>query len=166
MVESMAEKLLDQLRQRKMTLGCAESCTGGLLSSAITDIPGCSDVFMLGHITYANRTKAEILDIDPARIAQEGAVSPFTALAMAQAAAQQAATPNATPALGLSTTGIAGPTTSLHKSVGLVFIAAHHSNHAQGQYRQYQFSGSRLSIRQQAVTAALEFALSHLEDTV
>ena len=165
---TQAAECLTLLRQQDMLLGCAESCTGGLLSANFTNIPGCSDVFVLGQVAYANAAKSSILDIDDALISQHGAVSAPIAMAMAMGAGIQAAQlghqASTHAALGISTTGIAGPESTGHKPVGLVFIGLYHTDWDQANVQQYLFSGQRDQIRTQAVTAALAYTLRTLKN--
>jgi nicotinamide-nucleotide amidase len=115
---SLEKVLVDLLTERGETLACAESCTGGLLSNRITNVPGASAVFLGGYVTYANAVKASALGIDPALIESHGAVSKQVAEAMAEGARGKAGTDYA-----LATTGIAGPDGgSEEKPVGTVFI--------------------------------------------
>jgi nicotinamide-nucleotide amidase len=115
---SLEKVLIDLLAERGETLACAESCTGGLLSNRITNVPGASAVFLGGFVTYANAVKAGALGVDPALIESHGAVSRPVAEAMAAGAREKAGADYA-----LATTGIAGPDGgSAEKPVGTVFI--------------------------------------------
>ncbi|MCA8878452.1 MAG: CinA family protein [Rhodobacteraceae bacterium] len=99
-----AAALLDIARDRGVLLATAESCTGGLIAAAITDIPGSSDVFDRGFVTYSNAAKEDMLGVRPDTLARFGAVSEQTAREMAEGAlARSRAT------LAVSVTGIAGP---------------------------------------------------------
>ncbi|MDY6934265.1 MAG: CinA family nicotinamide mononucleotide deamidase-related protein [Spirochaetota bacterium] len=97
-------ELIDLLRERGMTISTAESCTGGLISKRITDIPGASDVFMGGMITYSNSSKIKQLDVSAESINQFGAVSEEVAKEMAKGIRD-----NFNSSIGLSVTGVAGP---------------------------------------------------------
>jgi nicotinamide-nucleotide amidase len=116
---SLEEVLVQELIHRGKTLATAESCTGGFLANRITNVPGASQMFVEGFVTYANEAKSRALFIDAGLIASNGAVSAEVALAMAEAAGRLAGADYA-----ISTTGIAGPSggTDL-KPVGTVFIA-------------------------------------------
>src|SRR6202011_1516558 len=103
--DTLEEVLVKLLTEKKQTLAIAESCTGGLLSNRITNVPGSSAVLLAGYICYANETKIDILGIDPKLIEEHGAVSEEVARAMAEGARKRARSTYA-----LSTTGIAGPT--------------------------------------------------------
>ena len=115
-----ASRLLNELRAQGMTLGTAESCTGGLISACLTEVPGSSDVFERGFVTYSNAAKAEMLGVPEELIEAHGAVSQEVAVAMTEGALAHS------PAdLAVAVTGIAGPDGgSEDKPVGLVFIAA------------------------------------------
>lgn len=110
-----AAAVLAAARAKGWRIATAESCTGGLLAGALTDIPGSSDVIERGFVTYSNASKTEMLGVDPALIEAHGAVSEEVAVAMAQGALARS---NAT--LAVSTTGIAGPGGSEFKPEGRV----------------------------------------------
>jgi nicotinamide-nucleotide amidase len=117
--ENLEEVLVKLLTDRQETLAAAESCTGGLLAHRITNVPGASDVFNAGYVTYANAAKIDVLEVDPRLIDRHGAVSEPVARAMAEGARGRARSTYA-----LATTGIAGPGSgSPGKPVGTVYIA-------------------------------------------
>lgn len=117
--QTMAEVVEELLRERGQTLAVAESCTGGLLASRITDISGASDVFLAGVVSYANEAKIALLGVPAEIIAENGAVSEECARAMAAGIRRVAGSDYA-----LATTGIAGPTGGTdEKPVGLVYIS-------------------------------------------
>jgi nicotinamide-nucleotide amidase len=117
--QTMAEVVQELLRERGQTVAVAESCTGGLLASKITDIPGASDVFLAGVVSYANEAKIALLGVPAEVIAAHGAVSDECARAMAEGVRRVAGAD-----YGLATTGIAGPTGGTdEKPVGLVYMA-------------------------------------------
>jgi nicotinamide-nucleotide amidase len=117
--DTMASVVGDLLRVRGQTLAVAESCTGGLIASKITDIPGSSDFFLTGVVSYSNATKETLLHVSEEIIATYGAVSEECAAAMAQGVRWVAGAN-----YGLATTGIAGPGGGTEaKPVGLVYIA-------------------------------------------
>lgn len=116
--ENLEEVLVKLLAQRKETLAFAESCTGGLLANRITNVPGASEIFVAGYVTYANAAKIDILHVDPKLLNLHGAVSDPVARAMAECARTRAGSTYA-----LATTGIAGPSGgSPEKPVGTVYI--------------------------------------------
>jgi nicotinamide-nucleotide amidase len=117
--EMLEEVIVKLLNARKETLGLAESCTGGLLANRITNVPGSSEVFLAGYVTYSNEAKIDVLSVDPSLIERNGAVSEAVARAMAEGGRRRAKTTYA-----LATTGIAGPTGgSAEKPVGTVYVA-------------------------------------------
>jgi nicotinamide-nucleotide amidase len=117
---TLASALVDLLRERKLMLATAESCTGGLIAGAVTEIAGSSDVFDRGFVTYSNVAKAEMLGVPPALIAAHGAVSQEVARAMAEGAVR-----NAIADIAVAVTGIAGPGGgTATKPVGLVYVGA------------------------------------------
>jgi nicotinamide-nucleotide amidase len=117
--EALEAVVVALLKHREQTLATAESCTGGLIANCITNVPGASEVFLAGYVTYANIAKIEILNVDPSLIEKHGAVSEPVARAMAEGTRTGAGSTYA-----LATTGIAGPTGgSDEKPVGTVYVA-------------------------------------------
>jgi nicotinamide-nucleotide amidase len=117
--EGIEEWIVENLTKRQLTVSTAESCSGGLLASRLTDVPGSSAVFREGFVTYSNESKTKLLGVPAELIATHGAVSRDVAVAMAEGARK-----NARADFALSLTGIAGPSGgSAEKPVGLVFIA-------------------------------------------
>ena len=115
---SLPRLLIDKLEKANMKVATAESCTGGLISKLLTDEPGVSEVFDCGVCSYANIIKENILGVSSKDLSEKGAVSPEVAAQMAQGVRKLAKAD-----LGLSTTGIAGPSGgSEEKPVGTVFI--------------------------------------------
>ncbi len=148
-MNQVLSKIAELLRERGWTLTTAESCTGGLVSGALTSQSGSSAWFVGGVVAYANPLKTGLLGVDPVTLATAGAVSAATATAMAQGA--RAAT-GADCAIAI--TGIAGPTGgTADKPVGLVFIGIV-TPRASGVFT-HHFSGTRDDIRAAAVAAAL-----------
>ncbi|MXX88215.1 MAG: CinA family protein [Boseongicola sp. SB0677_bin_26] len=107
--------LLDRARRAGVMIATAESCTGGLVAASITDIPGSSDVFERGFVTYSDIAKTGLLGVDAGIIARHGAVSQQVAKAMAEGAIR-----NSEAQLAVSTTGIAGPGGTDRKPEGMV----------------------------------------------
>lgn len=137
------------LRSQGKTLATAESCTGGLLSQSITSIPGSSDFFLGGFITYSNILKEKLLGVAPDLLQRHGAVSPEVARAMADGARKRAEADYA-----LAITGIAGPGGGTpEKPVGLVYVALADSEGAQAE--EWHFLGAREAIRERSRVAAL-----------
>ena len=119
-VLGQARLLLDLCRARRLTIATAESCTGGAVAAALTDVAGSSDVFERGFVTYSNEAKEAMLDVPASTIGSYGAVSRETAEAMARGALAHAPVD-----LAVSVTGIAGPQgASPGKPLGLVHFAA------------------------------------------
>lgn len=117
---AQARQLLASLRERSLMMATAESCTGGLLAAALTEIPGSSDVLDRGFVTYSNEAKIEMLGVHPDLIATHGAVSPQVARAMAEGALIHSQAD-----IAIAITGIAGPGGGTPaKPVGLVHLAA------------------------------------------
>jgi nicotinamide-nucleotide amidase len=146
---STAELVLDLCRARGLTLGTAESCTGGLVAGRLTDVPGSSDVFRGAVVAYANDVKEHALGVSPEVLADHGAVSAETAQAMAHGARA---------ALGVdvavAVTGVAGPGGGTEeKPVGLVYLHAVGPDGEHG--RRLDFPGDRETIRLRAAVAAL-----------
>lgn len=138
------------LAARGHTLAVAESCTGGHLADRITNAAGSSQYFMRGAVCYSNRSKQDVLGVDPALIAAHGAVSRQTAEAMAEGIRRTTGT-----SFGLSTTGVAGPAGgSAAKPVGLVWIGI--SSDAGTFARDFHFGNDRMRTKQRAAQAALD----------
>lgn len=156
MPESPEETIGRLLRQCGLRLAVAESCTGGLVSHRITNVPGSSDYFMGGITAYANEAKVRLLGVSRETLETYGAVSREIALEMAQGVrlALQAD-------IGLGITGIAGPGGGTpQKPVGLVWIAlcANGKNDA----RHFLWSGDRLQVKEQSAQAALQWLVEFL----
>jgi PncC family amidohydrolase len=154
--DSLAQAVGELLQQRHLTLAVAESCTGGLLATHITNIPGSSAYFEGGVIAYSYEAKEHVLRVPAEVLERHGAVSPATATMMAKGVRQLLQTD-----LGLAVTGIAGPTGATpQKPVGLVYIAL---ATAQGEEcRKYLWTGDRWENRQRSTRAALQLLYEHL----
>lgn len=141
--------LFSQLTAKDWRLACAESLTGGLLSSTICDVPGASQVYAGGITTYQTPTKHQILQVDQERLAQTGPVDAVVAEQMAQGAANLFNTQ-----VAVSTTGVAGPQAQDGQPVGKVFISV---LSPQGSItKDYLFTGDRTQIRHSSVKAAID----------
>jgi nicotinamide-nucleotide amidase len=146
-----AGALLDLCRTRRLKIAAAESCTGGLVAATFTEIPGSSDVFERGFVTYSNEAKQTMLGVAPTTLAKHGAVSRETAEAMAKGALAHAPVD-----LAVSITGIAGPGGAVPgKPVGLVhFAAASRTGRLIHRERRYGEIG-RAQVRRASVIEAL-----------
>jgi competence/damage-inducible protein CinA-like protein len=139
----------DLLRERHLTIAVAESCTGGLLASRLTDVPGSSAYLDRGVVCYSNRAKTELVGVPEALIAEHGAVSEPVALAMADGIRTRAGTN-----IGIGVTGIAGPDGGTEqKPVGMVCVAVIVDQEAR--VRTFQFVGGRDMVKFQAAQSAL-----------
>jgi PncC family amidohydrolase len=152
------ENLIGRLRERHLRIATAESCTGGLLAGALTDISGASAVFDCGIVSYSNEIKTRLLDVEAEIIAAHGAVSRETALAMAQGVRMPSGAD-----LALATTGIAGPGGGTKdKPVGLVYIAL--ADRQGTIVEEHHFIGDRTQIRRKTVDSALVLLDNYLNN--
>ncbi|MFW5883013.1 MAG: CinA family nicotinamide mononucleotide deamidase-related protein, partial [Verrucomicrobiota bacterium] len=148
---TLAQIIYDTLRKHEKTLAVAESCTGGLLSNAFTDVPGSSKVFDGSVVCYTNDAKVQMLDVPECILRQHGAVSAESALAMATGAAERFSSD-----YGLSVTGFAGPGGGTTENpVGTIFIGYY--SPAGAWSRRFVYPGERLAVKQRAVNTALDF---------
>jgi nicotinamide-nucleotide amidase len=140
-----------------LSVATAESCTGGLIAGAITEIAGASDIFYRGFITYSNEAKIDMLGVSQAVLNGHGAVSEAVARAMAEGAVASSGS-----ALGIAVTGIAGPGGGTsEKPVGLVHIACAQRGQPTLHLSKI-FPGDRTAIRLSTVAAALDLALKRI----
>jgi nicotinamide-nucleotide amidase len=150
MPQMVAGLLADALLRHRWRLVSAESCTGGLIAAACTDLPGSSDWFERGFVTYSNDSKTEMLDVPAPTILQYGAVSEEVVRAMAQGALQRSRAQ-----VALAVSGVAGPGGgSASKPVGTVWFAW--STPAGLQSQLQCFAGDRAAVRAAAVRHALK----------
>jgi nicotinamide-nucleotide amidase len=155
---SLESAIVAQLVARGLTLGTAESCTGGAVADAIVSVAGASQTFRGAIVAYANDVKTDLLDVPPATLAAVGAVSAETALAMAQGVRRRLGVD-----VGLATTGIAGPDGGTpEKPVGLVWFGYAGPDGAAEAVKMV-FPGTRADIRSRATTAALSLMWRRLE---
>ena len=149
--ENLEQVIVKLLTRRKQTLTTAESCTGGLMAHRITNVPGASNIFVAGYVCYANRAKADMLDVDPELIEAQGAVSEPVARALAEHARTCGRSDYA-----LATTGIAGPSGgSADKPVGTVYVGLS-SAESETIVRKFFFPTDRETFKQLAAQAAFE----------
>jgi PncC family amidohydrolase len=153
-----AKKIVRILTKKKLKISFAESCTGGLLSSAITSVIGSSKVFTLGLVTYSNQSKTNVLKIPKNIIKKYGAVSEQVCLAMVKNLSKISKTN-----ISVSITGIAGPSGSTKKKpVGLVYIGIKKGNNVE--VKKYLFKNKeRYNIQKAAVNKSLRLISSFLK---
>lgn len=152
------ELLVQRLKDRKLTVSTAESCTGGLLGKSITDVSGSSAVYPGGVISYCNRIKHDLLGVDQGLLDSLGPVSLAVAFQMARGVRRAIGAD-----LGLSVTGIAGPNSDeTGRPVGLVYIGA--ALGTMSLVREYRFQGDRTAVRAQAAEAAAELAMELMNE--
>ena len=154
----LGKKIVNKLIKRKLTISIAESCTGGLLSSAITSVGGSSKVFNLGLVTYSNQSKIKVLKVLKNIIRKYGAVSEQVCLTMVINLNKISKT-----GISISITGIAGPSGGTKKKpVGLVYVGIKKRNKIS--VRKYLFKNKgRTFIQKAAVNKSLRLILSSLE---
>ena len=141
--------VVNLLEKNELTISTAESCTGGLLAGRLINIPGVSDVYKEGFITYTNKAKRKTLGVNKSTLKKYGAVSEQTAKEMAVGAALAADTD-----ISISVTGIAGPDGGTNeKPVGLVYIGVCIRDMVH--VEEFRFSGDRANVREQTVISAL-----------
>ena len=147
---ALAEKLVSLAREKNITFGTAESCTGGLISAAVTDISGASSVFWGGIVSYDNSIKENLLGVKSETLSTVGAVSEETATQMAMGAVRALSVDFA-----VSVTGIAGPGgATQNKPVGLVYVGVRYKN--KSKVCKCFFSGNRQEVILQATKKALQ----------
>jgi len=146
----LVREIADKLSGRNLKLGVAESCTGGFLSNAITNLPGASNFFELSVVSYSGDVKKSVLGVSSSVLKKHGMVSEETAIAMTKGVMKLGHTD-----IGLSVTGVAGPERIEDKDVGLVFIAAAVRDRIES--HGFKLSGDREEIKRQASLEALRF---------
>lgn len=154
----LEEKIAKLCVAKHKTLGIAESCTGGLLTHVLTNVPGSSAFLLLGMIAYDNAAKIKLLRVSKKLLKQYGAVSPQAALQMAHGIRAILKTD-----IGIAITGIAGPGGgSPQKPVGLIYIAIETEHTAIA--HEFFFKGDRLANKESSVNAALKILLQTLAE--
>lgn len=153
---SRAAQLFDLAREKGVMIAVAESCTGGLLAGALTDIAGSSAVFDRGFVTYTNAAKTEMLGVSPATLQQFGAVSEAVARAMAMGALARSGAQ-----IAVSVTGIAGPGGSEHKPEGRVCFAVAQGADVHCETNEFGPIG-RANVRHASVQRALQLLIDTL----
>ncbi len=150
MTAALVTRLAGNLLAREWTMATAESCTGGLIAAACTDLAGSSQWFERGFVTYSNEAKTEMLSVDAALIATQGAVSEVVARAMAHGAVRHSHA-----RVAVAVTGIAGPAGgSAAKPVGTVWFGFMVDGHLASETR--RFEGGRAQVRAATVAHALQ----------
>jgi nicotinamide-nucleotide amidase len=154
-IEETARSIVADFTEKKLLLATAESCTAGLIAGAITEIPGSSNVFDRGFVTYSNEAKREMIGVANATLKAHGAVSRPTALEMAQGAIG-----NSGANISIAVTGIAGPGGGTEeKPVGLVHLAAARTGH-ETLHREMRYGDiGRNAVRLATVRTALEMLI-------
>jgi nicotinamide-nucleotide amidase len=156
-MDELVNNLFEALEKHDYKIATAESCTGGMIASAITAIEGSSTYFDRGFVTYSNDAKMTMLDVQPLTLEKFGAVSEQTARLMARGAYAHSQAD-----IAISVTGIAGPGgSSVDKPVGLVYIGLSTDDYAT--VHKHIFDGDRATIRQQTVEAAIQHVINYLE---
>lgn len=153
----IAESTVEYLKKRKLTVACAESCTGGMVSSFITSVPGVSEVFELGITSYTCRIKNEILGVSRETLDKFGAVSEQTACEMAENVRIKGSAD-----IGASVTGVAGPDSSEGHPPGYVFIAVSGEKNVMVKLLNIE-PLSRNYVREKATAALLELIKIYAE---
>ena len=151
------EKLVQLLTEKKLKISTAESCTGGLIAAAIVNVPGASEVFEEGFVTYSNDAKSRHLGVKKQTLDQYGAVSEETVSEMAEGCAKRTGAD-----ITIVSSGIAGPGGGTEdKPVGLVYIAFYYK----GKVYVFKniFSGDREQVRRQAVAKAINNAVDIIQ---
>ena len=159
-MNDLAAKLVQAAQAKRVIIATAESCTGGLVSAALTDIAGSSAIFDRGFVTYSNEAKAELLGVSPSLIDMHGAVSKDVACAMAEGALK-----NSRATLSVAITGIAGPGGgTAEKPVGLVHFATSVKNADTVHFENRFENLSREDVRCAAVNVALEALIERVKN--
>jgi len=149
-----AARLLDLARKAGVMVATAESCTGGLIAGAITEVAGSSDIFDRGFVTYSNAAKTEMLGVDPMLIERNGAVSEEVARAMVEGAMARSKVD-----IAVSVTGVAGPGASEAKPEGMVCFGLATKDWVRAETVQFGALG-RAGVRKATVTHALALLIS------
>jgi PncC family amidohydrolase len=148
--QKIIEKISGTLRKKKLRLSIAESCTGGFISNALTNLPGASKFFELSVICYSKKTKVSVLGISGPLLKKYGMISEETAVAMAKSVRKLGDTD-----ISLSITGIAGPERIEDKKIGLIYMASATEDLVES--KGMILRGSRERIKKQASFEALKF---------
>jgi PncC family amidohydrolase len=154
---ALAQRLQGVCLAGRLTVATAESCTGGLIGHAITEVPGSSGYFLGAIVAYSDDIKAALLDVSPSTIAAHGAVSAQVAVAMAHGVRQRVGAD-----LAVAVTGIAGPAGgTADKPVGLTYVAV--AGPAGSEVRRFGWTGDRATNKRASAEAALDMLLAAAE---
>lgn len=155
----LAERVGATLRAAGLTLAAAESCTGGLVAHLITEVPGSSEYFLGGLVTYADAVKTALADVPPSVLVAHGAVSAQVAVAMAEGARRRLGVD-----LAVAVTGVAGPDGGTEaKPVGLTYVAV--ADGGGDDVRKHVWSEDRSGNKRASAAAALSLVLERLAAT-
>jgi PncC family amidohydrolase len=153
---ALAARIHELLRRHGLTLATAESCTGGLLGHVLTEVPGASESYVGGIVSYSDTLKREQLDVPASTLERHGAVSAQTCVAMAEGARRRYGA-----SLGVSVTGIAGPDGGTpSKPVGLTYVGV--ADEAGHEVRRHLWHGDRRTNKRQSAEAALDLLIERL----
>ena len=155
-IQLRADRVLERACDKELMLATAESCTGGLLAALLTDVPGCSHAFERGFVVYTKQAKAQMLDIEPGKIDELGAVSKQIAIDMAHGALRRSEAH-----IAVSITGFAGPG-KIGDEEGLVHFACARKNGATNHRAEHFGPIGRQGVR----IASLEVALEMIEEAL
>ena len=157
-MKTISQKIVTLLKKKKLKISFAESCTGGMLSSALTSVKGSSKIFTLGLVAYSNQSKIKVLKVPKNIIRKYGSVSEQVCLAMAKNVSKISKTN-----ISVSVTGIAGPSGGTKiKPVGLVYVGIKKGNRTE--VKKYLFKNKgRSYIQKTAVNKSLGLILSFLK---
>ncbi|MDR2587071.1 MAG: CinA family protein [Coriobacteriales bacterium] len=159
-LEALARELVNLADKKNITIGAAESCTGGMVAAALTAVPGASEVFKGAVVSYTNEVKVALLGVRSETLLKEGAVSEQVALEMARGARKSLYADYT-----VSITGVAGPGGgSARKPVGTVWIAV--AGNREERAMLHRFAGTREQVRLASTEAALQKLLLFIQDTV
>jgi PncC family amidohydrolase len=147
---TVVQEISEKLRTKGLTLSVAESCTGGFIANAVTNLPGASNFFELGVVSYSAESKKSVLGIRASLLKKHGVVSENTAVEMARAVRKLAHTD-----VSLSITGVAGPEPLEGLEVGLVYMAALVRDVVES--KGARFTGDREAVKKKAALEALRF---------
>lgn len=155
--DTLPKKVVDYLKEKNMKVAFCESCTGGYISKTITDVPGASEVFDCGMVTYSNEIKSRLVGVSPIALKTKGAVSEEVAIQMAKGIRTLSGAD-----FGISVTGVAGPGGGTEeKPVGLVYMGISTKNTTVT--RKLNFKGNRDKIRLSTVNAVMSTLLEYLK---